>query len=93
MDELSHFIERQNWRGSVSDAESLAGPRLSVSRGGEEMRTMTLSAEQRWRQVGWLGFSGCVYDLGREPSGIEPAGWSKLWVLIDNDPPITDEPT
>lgn len=65
-------------------------PTLSVHDGGQEMTTHTLDNTQLWRQVGWLGFSGIVYDMADEPFGREPAGWSILWVLVDNEPPVTN---
>lgn len=49
------------------------------------LRTHTLEGDQRWRQVGWLGFSGRVYDYPADPGEHEDAGWSPLWVMIDND--------
>lgn len=61
--------------------------RVNDDRAAEKVTYTGLVGERRqlWRQVGWLGFSGQVYNLDREPSEIEPAGWSPLWVLIEDE--------
>jgi len=60
---------------------------------GTEMRTMTLEAEQTWRQVGWHGQSGAFYALDEHPSRHEPGSFGPLWVLVDNEPPILPDET
>ncbi|MCT2591110.1 hypothetical protein LHJ74_14530 [Streptomyces sp. N2-109] len=57
---------------------------------GSEMRTMTLSATQTWRQIGWHGQTGAFYALDEQPSLHEPGSISPLWLLVDNEPPVTD---
>ena len=64
-------------------------PRLyESSSGGLERVTFTGPTGERrqlWRQVGWLGQTGRVYELDKPPYGIEPGSFSPLWVLIDDD--------
>lgn len=60
---------------------------------GTEMRTVTASADQVWRQIGWHGQSGAFYSLGEDPSFHEPGSFSPLWLLVDNEPPVIDEGT
>lgn len=63
-------------------------PYRRLSETGPEMRTMTLNANQLWRQIGWHGQTGAFYALDERPSDHEGGSWSPLWVLVDNEPPI-----
>ncbi|WP_329131495.1 hypothetical protein OG552_10350 [Streptomyces sp. NBC_01476] len=66
-------------------------PYRRESETGAEMRTMTLDAEQTWRQIGWHGQTGAFYALDEKPSDHEPGSFGPLWVLVDNEPPMPDE--
>ena len=67
------------------------GPVLTGVDTSTEMTTRTLSADQTWRQVGWLGQSGRVYSLSDDPAATEPGSWEPLWILAHNEPPVPVE--
>lgn len=71
---------------------SYDGPMLTPQKVGSEMRTITATANQLWRQVGWLGFSGRVYSMDDAPQLTEKGGFSILWLLVDNDPIDVGDP-
>lgn len=69
-------------------------PYRPASETGAEQRTTTSDGYvQRWRQIGWHGQTGAFYALDERPADHEPGGWSPLWLLVDNDPPILPEET
>ena len=60
-------------------------PYQSPSEPNEARVTFTPARRQIWRQVGWHGHTGAFYNLEEDPSRHEPAGFSPLWVLVDDD--------
>ncbi len=66
-------------------------PYRRMSEPGPEMRTMTLTGDQLWRQVGWQGQTGAFYSLDEKPHDHEGGSFGPLWILVDNEPPIIDD--
>jgi hypothetical protein len=61
---------------------------------GDEYRTVVHhpngTRRQIWRQVGWHGGSGYFYTLDEDPGLHEPASFSPLWILVDDEEIPTD---
>lgn len=61
------------------------------STSGVEMVTHTLEGTQRWRQLGWIDHLGRMYDFSENPRQYRVASYSPLWILVDNEVPISNE--
>ena len=87
-----HVTRHAGFKPTTAPEDRRPYRRASES-GGSEMRTVTLDANQTWRQIGWHGQTGAFYALDEKPSQHEPGSWEPLWILVDNEPPILpDEP-
>lgn len=85
-----HITRHHGFKPTTAPDDTRPYRRASES-GGSTLHTRTPDAVQTWRQIGWHGQTGAFYSLDERPVDHEPGSYEPLWLLTDNEPPVSPD--